>query len=101
MTPQATTIRPFRLVQKADIRFLLKMFGLDGGYIRFTTGRCDHNSMKHDIGYVEFLKTMQETDFPATEFSSTVGPCPRSPHRNIRITRTQALNEDTLAALDG
>merc|ERR1711990_693413 len=29
------------LVTKHDIRFLLKLFGLDGGYVRFTTGRCD------------------------------------------------------------
>ena len=66
------------LIKKELLHFMLKLFGLHEGHIRYTFGRCDHNENKK-IAYVEFLDILKGVQGVEEDFGSSIGPCPRSP----------------------
>ena len=66
------------LIKKELLHFMLKLFGLHEGHIRYTFGRCDHNENKK-IAYVEFLDTLKSVQGSGKDLGSSIGPCPRSP----------------------
>jgi hypothetical protein len=84
------------LVSKEVIYFVLRMFDMHHGKIRYAMARCDHNTTQRDIAYVEFIKELQEVEFEGTDFSKTFGPQPRSPHRNIKAP-SRNLGDSSMA----
>jgi Ca2+-binding EF-hand superfamily protein len=72
------------LVSKEIMYFILRMFNMHHGKVRYAIARCDHNTTQRDIAYVEFIKELQEVEFEGQDFSKTFGPQPRSPHRNVK-----------------
>lgn len=87
------------MVSKEIVYFMLRMFGMHKGKVRYAMARCDHNTTQRDIAYVEFIKELQEVEFEGTDFSKTFGPQPRSPHRNIK-SRTVNLSDTGALELD-
>ena len=76
----AQDIEKSGLLRKDLLLFMLKLFGLDSGPIRYAFSRCDHNGNKL-IAYVEFLNQFKNGATDGDNLGKTVGPCPRSPHR--------------------
>ena len=71
------------LLRKDLLFFMLKIFQLDEGPIRYAFSRCDHNGNKL-IAYVEFLNLIKRNMEHTEHLGTTVGPCPRSPHKNTK-----------------
>jgi hypothetical protein len=76
------------IVSKEVVYYMLRMFTMHKGKVRYAMARCDHNTTQRDIAYVEFIKELQDVEFEGTDFSKTFGPQPRSPHHNIKRTMT-------------
>ena len=84
------------LVSKEVMYFVLRVFDMHHGKVRYAMARCDHNTTQRDIAYCEFIKELQEVEFEGTDFSKTFGPCPRSPHRGIKAP-IRNLGDSTMA----
>ena len=74
------------LLRKDLLLFMLKLFQLDAGPIRYAFSRCDHNGNKL-IAYVEFLNCIKSNMEDGEDLGETFGLCPRSPHQNAKSTK--------------